>query len=162
MNYYPIDISEKAMLIGCKVRIFLDACGCVWTPQARLVEFDLKKDISTPIRVYNDQSELTKDFNLNLLTRINRELGADFQVDKYQHFGVYNPVLGAMESYIIATEEQDVYVATLEREFHFDSFEAIHLEYSWANLFGGAMSLPQQGRLRQNKGCLLSWVCKLE
>ncbi|MFT7406278.1 MAG: L-histidine N-alpha-methyltransferase [Zhongshania sp.] len=57
-------------------------------------------------------------------------MGADFQVDKYQHFGVYNPVLGAMESYIIATEEQDVYVATLEREFHFDSFEAIHLEYS--------------------------------
>tara|TARA_R110001592_G_scaffold63585_12_gene194954 strand:+ start:9523 stop:10506 length:984 start_codon:yes stop_codon:yes gene_type:complete len=96
-----------------------------------LVGFDLKKDIGTLTRAYNDDSGLTKDFNLNLLTRINRELGADFQIDKYQHFGVYNPVLGAMESYIIATEEQDVYVAALEREFHFDPFESIHLEYSF-------------------------------
>lgn len=180
VNYYPIDISEEAMLMlrnNIREHGSLECHGIVaeyfeglklvreksknkqlilflgsnignfdrvqsqgflrrlWMSMNAsdylLVGFDLKKDIGTLTRAYNDSSGLTKDFNLNLLTRINRELGADFQIDKYQHFGAYNPVLGAMESYIIATEEQVVYVAALEREFHFNPFEAIHLEYSF-------------------------------
>ncbi|QFU23060.1 L-histidine N(alpha)-methyltransferase [Shewanella eurypsychrophilus] len=96
-----------------------------------LVGFDLKKDIDVLTRAYNDSSGLTKDFNLNLLTRINHELGGNFDIENFQHFGVYNPSLGAMESYVIATKEHSVYISSLKREFHFKAFEPIHLEHSF-------------------------------
>lgn len=96
-----------------------------------LVGFDLKKDVDILTRAYNDSSGLTKDFNLNLLTRINNELGANFVVDNFQHFGIYSPLLGAMESYVIASKPQNVYISALKRQFHFDAFEPIHLEYSF-------------------------------
>lgn len=96
-----------------------------------LLGFDLKKDVGVLTSAYNDSAGHTRDFNLNLLSRINKELGGNFDINKFQHFGVYSPVLGAMESYVLATEEQDVYVSALERSFHFDAFEPIHLEYSF-------------------------------
>ncbi|ACA86722.1 L-histidine N(alpha)-methyltransferase [Shewanella woodyi] len=96
-----------------------------------LLGFDLKKDVGVLTAAYNDSSELTKAFNLNLLTRINRELGGNFDIEKFQHFGVYSPILGAMESYVLATETQDVYISELKRSFHFEAFEPIHLEFSF-------------------------------
>jgi len=96
-----------------------------------LIGFDLKKDVSILTSAYNDSSGHTNNFNLNLLRRVNRELGANFNVEKFQHFGVYSPTLGAMESYVLATEDQHVYVSALERSFHFEAYEPIHLEYSF-------------------------------
>lgn len=96
-----------------------------------LAGFDLKKDISKLTAAYNDSSSHTKNFNLNLLTRINRELGADFDVSKFYHHGVYNPVKSAMESYLISTCKQKVYIKELQSYFDFDAFEALHLEYSF-------------------------------
>lgn len=96
-----------------------------------LIGFDMKKDVGQLTAAYNDSSGLTRAFNLNLLSRINRELSGTFDIEKFQHFGVYNPILGAMESYLLAVEAQDVYIGELQREFHFDPFEAIHLEYSF-------------------------------
>ena len=66
---------------------------------------DLKKDIDVMLDAYNDAGKVTSAFNLNVLTRINTELDADFDISKYQHFGTYNPKLGAMESYIISMED---------------------------------------------------------
>ena len=96
-----------------------------------ILGFDLKKDVNVLTSAYNDSSGHTKEFNLNLLKRINKELGGDFNTDKFQHFGVYSPTLGAMESYVLATEEQNVYISELQRSFHFDAYEPIHLEYSF-------------------------------
>ena len=96
-----------------------------------LIGFDLKKDINKLLSAYNDSDGLTRDFNLNLLTRINRELGGNFDLDKFQHYGTYNPSLGAMESYLVSLEDQDIKIDELERSFHFKPYEAIHLEYSF-------------------------------
>lgn len=96
-----------------------------------LLGFDLKKDVGVLTAAYNDSCGHTKEFNLNLLSRINKELGGDFDIDKFQHFGVYSPILGAMESYVLATESQDVFISALQRSFHFDAYEPIHLEYSF-------------------------------
>ena len=96
-----------------------------------MLGFDLKKDVSVLTAAYNDSGGYTREFNLNLLKRINQELGGNFNTDKFQHFGVYSPTLGAMESYVLATEEQDVYISELERSFHFNAYEPIHLEYSF-------------------------------
>lgn len=96
--------------------------------------FDLKKDIDTLLHAYNDSAGVTKQFNINLLSRINNELGAEFDIAKFQHFGTYNPIRGAMESHLISLEKQEVYVKALEKSFHFDAFEAIHVEYSYKYL----------------------------
>ncbi|KZN30227.1 hypothetical protein N480_04590 [Pseudoalteromonas luteoviolacea S2607] len=96
-----------------------------------LTGYDLKKDVNKLTAAYNDKAGLTAQFNLNLLHRINTELGGNFKLDKFQHFGVYNPILGAMESYVLSTEKQEVYISALQRAFQFDAYEAIHLEYSF-------------------------------
>lgn len=96
-----------------------------------LIGFDLKKDVSLLTRAYNDAAGYTRKFNLNILERINRELGGNFDPGGFQHFGIYNPVLGAMESYLLSNREQDVYIAALQRHFHFSAYEPLHLEYSF-------------------------------
>lgn len=96
-----------------------------------LIGFDLKKDIPELIAAYSDSSHYTRDFNLNLLTRINRELGGNFDLSGFRHYAAYNPVLGAMESYLLALREQCVFIEALQRNFFFAAFEPIHLEYSF-------------------------------
>jgi L-histidine Nalpha-methyltransferase len=95
-----------------------------------LMGFDLKKDIQVLNKAYNDSDGLTEAFNLNLLTRINREIGANFNVSTFQHYGFYNPVLGAMESYLISLTDQNIKISASDKTFHFKKFEAIHLEFS--------------------------------
>ena len=56
--------------------------------------FDLKKNISILNKAYNDSSNLTKKFNLNLLTRINSNLKGEFKLKNFIHYGSYNPILG--------------------------------------------------------------------
>ncbi len=96
-----------------------------------LIGFDLKKDVSLLTRAYNDEAGYTRAFNLNVLDRINRELGGNFDLGGFQHLGIYNPVLGAMESYLLSNRAQDVYIAALQRHFHFSAYEPLHLEYSF-------------------------------
>ncbi len=95
-----------------------------------LIGFDLKKDIDTLLYAYNDKRGITKAFNLNLLERMNKELKANFDLDNFMHFGTYNPLIGAMESYLISKKKQVVDIKALEKSFHFKAFEPIHLEYS--------------------------------
>ncbi len=96
-----------------------------------LIGFDLKKDISKLNAAYNDSSGHTRAFNLNLLKRINKELGANFNIDKFQHVGFFNPKIGAMESYLVPIQKQEVYIEKLEQKFVFEAFEPLHLEYSF-------------------------------
>ena len=99
-----------------------------------LIGFDMKKDIEVLLRAYNDDEGLTREFNLNLLDRINRELGADFDREKFRHYGTYNVVSGAMESYLVSLERQTVYIDQLKSAFEFHPWEPIHTEYSYKYL----------------------------
>lgn len=99
-----------------------------------LVGFDLKKDIDVLITAYNDPYGVTRDFNLNLLERINRELGGNFDVTKFRHFGTYDVFSGAMESYLVSLEKQSVFIEKIGRWFHFEAWEPIHTEYSYKYL----------------------------
>eukprot|EP00003_Mantamonas_plastica_P023846 TRINITY_DN4349_c0_g1_i2.p1 TRINITY_DN4349_c0_g1~~TRINITY_DN4349_c0_g1_i2.p1 ORF type:complete len:515 (+),score=176.59 TRINITY_DN4349_c0_g1_i2:1476-3020(+) len=96
-----------------------------------LIGFDLKKDTQTMIRAYNDSKGVTSEFNYNLLDRMNVVLGSNFDREKFHHYGNYNPRSGAMESWLIATEPQDVYVQSLQKSFHFGEFEGMRTEYSF-------------------------------
>lgn len=95
-----------------------------------LIGFDLCKDIDKLLRAYNDSDGITKNFNLNLLKRINDELGGDFKINQFTHYGTYNPSTCAMESYLISKNKQIVHIDKLEQKFTFHEFEPIHVESS--------------------------------
>ncbi len=95
------------------------------------IGFDLKKDIPTLQKAYNDTGGVTREFNLNLLDRMNKELDANFNRDCFTHYGFYNPAKGRMESWLISTCSQSVTVGKLKRAFTFDPWEGIHLENSY-------------------------------
>ena len=90
--------------------------------------FDLKKDPRTILKAYDDSEGLTRDFNLNLLHRINHELGADFKLDSFEHYQTYNPVSGACQSYLISQKSQTVTIAG--HRVAFEKHEPIFMEVS--------------------------------
>jgi L-histidine N-alpha-methyltransferase len=96
-----------------------------------LIGFDLKKDIELLLSAYNDSKGVTSKFNLNILARINRELGGQFDLSKFRHFGTYNVFTGAMESFLISLEDQEVFIDKIGRSFNFRAWEPIHVEYSY-------------------------------
>lgn len=95
-----------------------------------LIGLDLKKDPETMIRAYNDSEGVTREFNLNLLDRINRELGGEFDRKQFQHRATYNQELGRMESWLFSVADQQVAVRGLDRRFSFRRGEGIYLECS--------------------------------
>jgi len=109
-----------------------------------LIGFDLKKDIQLLERAYNDSRNVTARFNLNLLHRINRELGGNFNADQFQHYSSYNPLSGAMESYLISRQEQVVDIEALNQSFSFEPWEPVHTEYSYKYLESDIASLAEE------------------
>ena len=101
------------------------------TGDAVLVGFDLKKNPRVLEPAYDDAQGVTAAFNLNLLRRINRELGANFQIRYFQHHEYYNPTNGAMESYLLSTRAQTVRIPRASLTVHFAAWEPIHMEYSF-------------------------------
>lgn len=94
------------------------------------VGFDMQKDPRTIVAAYDDKQGITAAFNLNLLTRINRELGADFDIDKFSHYAQYRPMECAARSFLISREKQTVNIKALNRSFDFEQWEAIFMEIS--------------------------------
>jgi len=94
-----------------------------------LIGFDLKKDPEKLHRAYNDAAGVTAAFNLNLLERLNRELGADFGLARFRHYAFYNPPAGRIEMHLVSLAEQTMTVSG--QRFHFALGEAIHTENSY-------------------------------
>ncbi|OAB75982.1 L-histidine N(alpha)-methyltransferase [Cochleicola gelatinilyticus] len=92
--------------------------------------FDQKKDPQIILNAYNDPTGVTAAFNKNLLTRINRELGGNFDVSKFKHWERYDPETGTAKSFLVATEAQKVTISELNLDLTFDPWETIHTEIS--------------------------------
>lgn len=92
--------------------------------------FDQKKNPQTVLDAYNDQTGITAAFNKNILTRINRELNANFDVNKFTHWESYNPETGTAKSFLVATEAMDVRIKNLDLDISFEQWETIHTEIS--------------------------------
>lgn len=95
-----------------------------------LLGIDLKKDPRIIQAAYDDPHGITRQFNLNLLHRLNREIGAQFIVDQFEHMPIYDPQQGAAKSYLISLVEQSVYIAGCDITVHFKPWETIHTEVS--------------------------------
>lgn len=94
------------------------------------IGFDLMKDPDIILQAYNDKKGVTKAFNMNLLTRINNELGANFDLNTFRHVPTYNPITGETKSHLVSMIDQRVFIAELGKEYHFNAWEAIHTEVS--------------------------------
>jgi uncharacterized SAM-dependent methyltransferase len=92
--------------------------------------FDQKKDPQTILNAYNDPCGITAAFNKNLLVRINKEMDADFEVEKFRHWETYDPETGTAKSYLVATEAMEINIAKLGLRVQFDQWETIHTEIS--------------------------------
>ena len=88
-----------------------------------LIGFDLIKDIPLIEKAYNDSRGITAQFNLNLLERINRELGGNFRIDRFRFDSRFDFLSGAIESYLISDRRQQVESERLNRVFSFEAGE---------------------------------------
>jgi len=113
---------EEALLFCRDLNRYLSSGDIV------LMGFDLKKNPQVILDAYNDKAGITAAFNLNLLTRINRELNADFVIENFEHYQTYDPLSGACRSYLVSLENQAV---TIDGEsIIFDKDESVYMELS--------------------------------
>jgi L-histidine Nalpha-methyltransferase len=96
-----------------------------------LVGFDLQKDESVLNAAYNDKTGITAKFNLNLLARINRELGGNFELGKFEHCAFYNREQHRIEMHLVSKTNQQLYIRALGKTFFLKKGESIHTENSY-------------------------------
>ena len=104
-----------------------------------LVGVDLRKDANVLHAAYNDSRRVTAAFNLNLLARINRELGADFDLERFAHYAFYNAAAGRIEMHLVSLARQVVRIGRYR--FAFDAGESIHTENSYKYSIEGFRAL---------------------
>jgi dimethylhistidine N-methyltransferase len=124
------------------LRFLERARGIAGRSGAMVIGVDLVKDPRLLDAAYNDVAGVTAAFNLNLLHRINRELGGDFDLTAYRHLAFYNPREQRVEMHLVSTCNQSVSVAG--RSFHFDAGESVHTENSYKYTVDGFRSLARQ------------------
>jgi len=95
---------------------------------AFILGVDLVKDIDVLINAYDDAAGVTAQFNLNLLSRLNRECGASFDLSKFEHQARWNEELSRIEMHLVSLEDQTVQLGAVE--ITFEAGESIHTESS--------------------------------
>lgn len=141
----PFGLPERAHGAGLRVGFFPGSTLGNFTPDealaflrtaARLLRggglllgVDLIKSPALLHAAYNDAQGVTAAFNLNLLARANAELGADFELDGFEHCAFYNAPQQRIEMHLVARRAQQVQLAG--ERFHFDEGETLHTENSY-------------------------------
>lgn len=145
LNGEYMEMLEKAKILSDKTKVVLFLGGNIGNvPMDKAVEFckvmrrhllpgdlvligfDLKKDPLKILDAYNDKSGYTRDFNLNLLYRINDELKGNFIVKNFYHYPNYDPATGACKSHLVSNTNQEVEIA--DHNFRFEAGETIFME----------------------------------
>jgi dimethylhistidine N-methyltransferase len=120
--------------------------GMVGAGGRLLLGVDLRKD---PVRLhaaYNDAEGLTAQFNLNVLARINKEVGADFALDRFRHYAFYEPVHGRIEMHLVSLADQTVKIA--DQPVDFKLGETIRTEYSYKYTAEGIGELARAAAMK--------------
>lgn len=150
------DVRRVVLFMGSNIGNFpfeqaKEFCGAIGNTLAAedffMLGVDLKKDPRLILAAYDDSKGVTAAFNLNLLHRINRELGGNFDVDAWGFYPLYNPESGEVRSYLYPTREQHVSIPGLSIERTFLPGEVIHSEVS------RKYSLAELEQLAQASGC---------
>src|SRR5262249_3958461 len=128
---------------------FLRGARAMLNPSDKvLVGIDLRKSPKILERANDDAAGVTAKFNLNLLVRINRELGGAFDLEAFRHRIHYDEVEGRIEMYLESQRDQVVAIAGLRQEFSFRAGERIHTENSYKYSLGEIERLARGASLR--------------
>jgi uncharacterized SAM-dependent methyltransferase len=100
---------------------------------------------------YDDAQGVTAAFNKNVLARINRELGADFDLDRFRHVAERNPRESRMEMYLESTARQAVTIPAIHLSIEFDAGERIHTENSYKYTLPAVEDLLEQSAFRRER-----------
>ncbi len=114
-----------------------------------LLGTDLVKPASVLLPAYDDAAGVTAAFNRNLLVRINRELGADFEPESFAHVARWNPVSSRIEMHLESLQAQEVAIPALRMRVHFARGETIHTENSYKFTATMVDSILQNGGFRR-------------
>lgn len=95
-----------------------------------LIGFDLAKNPETILNAYNDKEGVTREFNINLLRRLNEEFGANFVIKNFVHYPIYDPLEQAAKSYLISLSKQRVKFLPSGDEIYFEKYEPVFTEIS--------------------------------
>jgi dimethylhistidine N-methyltransferase len=124
------------------VRFLTRVAALVGAGGRLLVGVDLRKDVEVLHAAYNDAQGVTADFNRNLLARINRELGADFDLEAFRHEAFFNEEASRVEMHLVTDGPQAVRVAG--QAFAFAPGESIHTECSYKYSIAGFQALARR------------------
>jgi L-histidine Nalpha-methyltransferase len=105
--------------------------GQLQTGDALLLGLDMVKDEPTLVAAYDDADGVTAEFNLNMLHRLNRELGADFELAAFRHRALWNPIESRIEMHLESTCDQYVRIEAADLDVYFAKNECIHTENSY-------------------------------
>ena len=119
-NY--VDADARALLADIRQALLPGA--------ALLLGTDLKKDTNVLVRAYDDAAGVTAAFNKNMLVRINRELGAHFDLSRFEHRAIWNETASCIEMHLVSTVSQIVAIDALGMQVRFRKGESIHTESS--------------------------------
>ena len=112
-----------------------------------LLGLDLKKSPDILVPAYDDAQGVTAAFNLNLLRRVNRELGGTFHLDAFEHVALYNETHGRIEMHLRSRCDQEVMLAKLDRVITFVAGETIHTENSYKYSLDQVREMGRQANL---------------
>jgi L-histidine N-alpha-methyltransferase len=149
----PFDGTTLALYIGTSIgnfspeeaRLILrDLRFQLQTGDALLLGTDMVKDEPTLLAAYDDSDGITAAFNLNILHRLNRELGANFDVARFRHRVLWNSIESRIEMHLESTQEQDVSIEHADLDLHFMPRETIHTENSYKFTDQGIQSLLKE------------------
>lgn len=117
-----------------------------------LIGIDLQKDIEMMVSAYDDQNKITASFNKNILTRINREIGGNFDLTMFEHSVRYDLDLNRIEMHLRSLADQEVVIGN--RQFKFTTGETIHTENSYKFLVEEFKTLAKKWNFSE----LQTWV----
>jgi dimethylhistidine N-methyltransferase len=127
---------------------FLQRTAAMMGPEdALLLGLDLKKSPALLVPAYDDAQGVTAAFNLNILHRINRELGGRFDPQSFEHLALYNDAQGRIEMHLRSRQAQRVPIGTIEQVVSFGKDETIHTESSHKYTVDGVRDLGYQAGL---------------
>lgn len=144
-NYFDVwpaaanGVGQVAMFLGSNLGNFTSDQAGYFLRRVRahlrsgdklIIGLDLRKDPRVIEAAYADSAGVTAQFNKNLLMRMNRELGMNFDITQFAHFATYCPLEGVARSFLVSTQSQRVASEYLESHFDFAEGETIYLEQS--------------------------------
>ncbi len=95
-----------------------------------LIGFDLIKNPDMILNAYNDKKGITKEFNFNMLKRLNKEFDANFDLNHFIHYPIYDPINFVAQSFLVSTKYQKVSLKKLSLDIELHAWEPIHTESS--------------------------------